>query len=351
MLRDAPGGIVALMPDGHGGRIVGSLPRESQRFLIGGVVYDPGLSFPVPFGGLQIQDFNFRKREEQLRLLITGVVNDGAWSARRGSVELSARAFVQLIPFASAVYTQGHEVKGEEIEVRRQSVGAGVATNVGFARVLLEGGVNRLDFGRTDSTSREFVLPSDTFEGVAKVECSAAVGAASLILSGQAGWRNDWQPWGLDGLEHPRKSWRLGRLAVVWERSLFPLARLHVDGELWAGSNLDRFSAPSPARFGGVRIVGIASNQVVPNRLAVARASLAFPLSPRVRTQVELGLGWARDPRSGYSARPLTGVGLGLSVPGPWATLLQGSVGFPLATPGPRRPTVELFLLRPLARK
>jgi hypothetical protein len=70
-----------------------------------------------------------------------------------------------------------------------------------------------------------------------------------------------------------------------------------------------------------------------------------------VRGQVELGLGWASDPRSGYSARPLSGVGLGLNVPGPWGTLLQGSIGFPLATPGPRRPTFELFLLRPLAQK
>ena len=89
----------------------------------------------------------------------------------------------------------------------------------------------------------------------------------------------------------------------------------------------------------------------MPDRLAVTRASLAFPLSSRVRAQVELGLGWAHDPRSGYSARLLSGVGLGLSVPGPWGTLVQGSVGFPLATPGPRRPTVELFVLRPLGRK
>jgi len=351
MLRDAPGGIAALVPDGHGGRVVGSLPGESQRFLIGGVVFDPGLSFPVPFGGLQIQDFNFRKRDEQLRLLIAGAVNDGAWSARRGGVELSVRAFVQLVPFAGAVYARGHEVKGEEIKVQRQSVGAGVATNVGFARVLVEAGVNRLDFGRADSTLPAFVLPSDTFEGVVKLEGTAALGPASLILSGQAGWRNDWRPWGLDGLERPERSWRLGRLAVVWERSLFPLARLHLDGELWAGSDLDRFSAPSPARFGGVRIVGIASNQVVPDRLAVTRASLALPLSARVRGQVELGLGWARDPRSGYSARPLSGVGVGLNVAGPWGTLLQGSIGFPLATPGPHTPTFELFLLRPLPRK
>jgi hypothetical protein len=351
MLRDAPGGIAALVPDGHGGRVVGSVPRESQRYLIGGAVFDPGLSFPVPFGGVQIQDFNFHDRDEQLRLLIAGVVNDGAWSARHGAFEITARAFLQLIPFAANVYAQGHELEGEQVNVQRQSVGVGVATNVSFARLFLEAGVNRLDFRRTGSTSTAFVLPSDTFEGVAKLECSAALGAASVILSGQAGWRNDWQPWGTLGLEKPERSWRLGRLALVWERSLFSLARLHLDGEVWAGSNLDRFSAPSPARFGGVRIVGIASSVVTPDHLAVARAALALPLSMRVRGQLEAALGWARDPRSGYSAQPLSGVGLGLNVQGPWGTLVQGAVGFPLATPGPRRPTFELFLLRPLARK
>jgi hypothetical protein len=350
MLRDAPGGIVALVPDGHGGRVVGSVPRESQRYLIGGAVFDPGLSFPVPFGGVQIQDFNFRNRGEQLRLLIAGVVNDGAWSAPAGHIEISARAFVQLLPFASNVYVQGHELKGEQVNFQRQSVGAGVAANVSFARLFLEAGVNRLDFGRTSTTSPGFVLPSGTFEEVARLECSAAFGATNLILSGQAGWRNDWRPWGTLGLEKPESSWQLGRLAVVWERSLFPLARLHLDGELWAGRHLDRFSAPSPARFGGVRIVGIASGVVVPDRLAVTRASLALPLSAWVRGQLEAGLGWARDPRSGYSARPLSGIGAGLNVQGPWGTLMQGAVGFPLATPGPRRPTFELFLLRPLAR-
>jgi hypothetical protein len=351
MLRDAPGGIAALVPDGRGGRAVGAVPRLSQRFLIGGVVFDPGLSFPVPFGGLQVQDFNFRGRDEQLRLLLAGVVNDGAWSARRGSVELSARAFVQLLPFSSGVFVRGREVKGEEIKVLRQSIGAGAATTVGFARVLLDVGVDRWDFSRADTTALAFALPSDTFEGVAKLEGSAVLGAASLVVAGEAGWRQEWRAWGIADSETPQKSWRRGHIALVYEKALFPLAKLHLDGEYWFGSNLDRFSAPSPARFGGVRIVGIASNQVVSDRLAVTRAALALPLSARVRGQVELGLGWARDRRSGYSARPLSGVGVGLNVPGPWGTLLQGSIGFPLATPGPRRPTFELFLLRPLAQK
>jgi hypothetical protein len=350
MLRDTPSGIVALVPDGHGGRMVGGIDRRSQRFLIGGVLSDPGLSFPVPFGGLQIQDFNFRGRDEQLRLLVAGVVNDGAWTKRHGSSELSLRAFVQLLPFSSEVWVRGRELKGEELEVARQSIGAGVATSVGFTRVLLDLGVDRWDFGRTGSTANGFVVPTDTFEGVAKLEGSATLGAATLVVTAEAGRRKNWRAWGIGGSETARPSWQRGRVALVYEKTLFALAKLHVDGEYWTGRNLDRFSAPSPARFGGVHIAGIASNRVIAERLTVARGSLALPLSPKVRGQAGVDLGWVRDRRSGYEARPLSGVWVGLTSPGPWGTLLQGSVGFPLATPGPRAPALELFLLRPLSK-
>jgi hypothetical protein len=349
MFRDTPGGIVALVPDGHGGRAVGGVGRQSQRFLIGGVVSDPGLSYPVPFGGLQIQDFNFRGKNEQLRLLVAGVVNDGAWTKPHESGEFSLRAFIQLLPFSSAVWVRGRELKGEELEVQRQSVGVGMATSVGFARILLDLGVDRWDFGRTDSTASDFVVPADTFEGVARLEGSATLGAATLVVTGEVGRRKNWHAWGVGGSEVARPSWQRGRVALVYEKTLFPLAKLHLDGEYWTGRDLDRFSAPSPARFGNAHIAGIASNRVVAERLTVVRGSLALPLSPKVRGQAGMDLGWVRDRRSGYEARPLSGVWVGFTSPGPWGTLVQGSVGFPLATPGPRAPTLELFLLRPLA--
>ncbi len=159
MLRDAPAGIVPLVPDGKGGRIPGGTTRAAQRFLIAGVAYDPGSAYPVPFGGLQIQDFDFRGKGEQFRLLAAGVVNDAAWSARRGRAEMSLRAFVQLLPFSNTRYRNGREQEGEAVKVLRQSVGAGVATSVGIVRVLLEGGVNRWEFSRDDTTVAVFVLP------------------------------------------------------------------------------------------------------------------------------------------------------------------------------------------------
>ena len=351
MLRDAPAGVVVLVPDGRGGRIPGGTTSPAQRSLIAGAAYDPGFSTPVPYGGLQIQDFNFGGRGDQLRLLVAGVINDAAFSTRRGDADLSLRAFVQLLPFSNSLYLGGVEQKGQAVKVMRQSVGAGVATSVGVVRALLDVGVNRLDFSRDDAAAANFVLPSDTFEPTVRLQGEAALGPVTASLMGEAGRRTEWRAWGLDGSEAPRKSWQRERLLVVYEKAVFPLAKLHLDAEVWTGRDLDRFSAPSPSRFGALSIRGIASDRVLPERIGVVRASLALPLSPTIRAEAGVDAGWVHDITGQYDARPLSGASFGLTAPGPWGTLVRGSVGFPISTPGPRRPTVELFLLRPLAHK
>jgi hypothetical protein len=351
MLRDAPAGVVPLVPDGRGGRIPGGTASPAQRFLIAGAAYDPGFSTPVPYGGIQIQDFDFRGRGDQLRLLVAGVVNDAAFSTRRGDLDLSLRAFVQLLPFSNSLYLDGVEQKEQAVKVMRQSVGAGIATSVGVVRALLDVGVNRLDFSRDDTAAANFVRPSGTFEPTVRLQGEAALGAVTTSLMGEAGWRTDWRAWGLDGSETLQKSWQRERLLVVYEKALFPLAKLHLDAEAWTGHDLDRFSAPAPSRFGDLRIRGIASDRVLPERIAVVRASLALPLSPTIRAEAGVDAGWVHDITGQYRAQPLSGASFGLTAPGPWGTLVQGAVGYPIATPGPRRPTVELFVLRPLAHK
>ena len=348
MLRDAAAGVVPLVPDGRGGRVPGGTAKTAQRFLIAGAAYDPGYKIPVPFGGLQIQDYDFRGRGEQLRLLAAGVINDAAWSKGRGALEFSLRGFVQLLPLSNAYYAGGEEQEDQAVKTLRQSFGAGVATSLGPVRAMLDVGLNRLDFRRDDTTAGSFVLPSGTFERTVRLQAEAALGPVTASLLGEAGRRATWRAWGLDGSEAPEREWRRARLLVVYEKAPLPLAKLHLDAEAWVGSGLDRFSAPAPSRFGGVRIRGIASGRVLPERLGVLRASLSLPLSPTVRVEGGVDAGWVADITGQYGARPLSGAGVSFTIPGPWATLLQGSVGVPLATPGPRRPTVELFVLRPL---
>ena len=348
MLRDTAEGLVPLVPDGHGGRVPGSRANVRQTFLLGGVVADPGLPFPLPYGGVQLQDFDFRGRGEQLRLLLAGVVNDGAWSARHGRVELSARGFLQLLPFAQSVYVDGDERKGEELEVQRQRLGFAVASAAGPLRLKLDAGVDRWNFGRTDNTAEAFTPPPDTFEAVLVLQAATVWRGTTITAAAEAGRRLTWAPWGFPWADEPQRTWQRFHVAAVRETTPFPLAKLKLEAQVWGGVGLDRFSAPSPGRFGGVQLRGIATSRVTPDGLALVRAAVALPVSARVRAEAGADLAWVREHRSDYHARPLAGVGVGLSLAGPWGTIMQAAAGYPLETPGPRAATFELFLLRPL---
>ncbi|MFZ5786839.1 MAG: hypothetical protein ACOY3Y_10390 [Acidobacteriota bacterium] len=350
MLRDTPSGVVPLVPDGRGGRVAGGGPPPRQRFIIGGVIVDPGIETPIPYGGLQIQDFRFRGRDEQLRALIAGVVNDVAWSRRFGATEVTARAFLQALAFESEFNVAGEEVEEQAVELRRQRVGVGVARSLGPVRVALDAGVDRLDFSRADTTDAGFVLPDDGWEWNARAEATAAFGATTVTASAEQGWRPGWEAWGLGGTDEPEKRFRRGRLLVVHETAPLPMSKLHLDAELLVGDGLDRFSAFAPGRWAAARIRGVAANRFLADRLAIARASLSLPLAPKVRVEGGVDLAWVRDPFSGYHARPVNGVGVSASFPGPWRTLVQAGLGVPLTTPGARAVTFELFVLRPLGR-
>ncbi len=348
MFRDTPAGLVPLAPDGHGGRVPGRKAAVRQAFLLGGVVSDPGLSFPVPYGGLQLQDFDFRGRGEQLRAFLAGAVNDAAWSKRRGRTELSLRGFVQLLAFDQSVWTAGMERKDESLSVRRQRLGVGLASAAGPLRLKLDAGVDRWDFARSGDTAADFTPPEDTFEGVLSLEVTTVLGASTLTAEAEAGRRFTWAPWGFPGEDEARRTWRRYHLSVARETTPFPLAKLDLEAQVWGGAGLDRFSAPSPGRFGGLRLRGIASSRVSPDGLALVRAAFSVSLGPRLRGEVGTDLAWVRERRSDYHARPLAGAGFGLSMAGPWRTIVQAALGYPLVTPGPRGATFELFLVRPL---
>ena len=348
MFRDTPAGLVTLVPDGRGGRVPGTGRPVRQVFLLGGVVSDPGLEYPLPYGGVQLQDFDFRGRGEQLRLFVAGVVNDAAWSARRGRAELSARGFLQLLPFAQSVWADGVELTGEALEVQRQRLGLAVASAAGPVRLKLDAGVDRWDFGRTDDTAAAFAPPPDTFEGVLALEAATVWRKTTVTAGAEAGRRFTWAEWGYPGGEAPRRSWQRYHLGVARESTPFPLAKLNLEAQVWGGVTLDRFSAPSPGRFGALRIRGMATSRVTPDGLALVRGTFAVPVGARFRAEVGADLAWVRERRSGYHARPLAGVGLGVTLPGPWQTILQVAVAYPLVTPGPRGAAFELFLLRPL---
>lgn len=343
MVRDAPTGVVRLLPDGTGGRVSEGGAAAKVRLLLAGLAVDPGLDTPLPFGGLQLAEFDFRGRGEQLRLFAAGVVNDLSWSRPRGATEVNAGAFLQLLPFATPVYRKGEKVAGEELKMQRQRLGVGMARALGRTRFSLELEGNRWDFGRSDRTAADFDVPPDTWEGVLRGGAHATHGGTSVSAAWEVGRRAAW-------LEGGERRWQRYHVSIVHEATVGLLARATLAAELWGGRHLDRFSAPAPGRFGPLRLRGVPSNRVTPDRLGVTRAALALPVHSGLRAEVGVDVAWAREAYSGYRARPLAGVGVSANFAGPWSTLVEVSLAYPLALPGRSGVTAELLVLHPLGR-
>jgi hypothetical protein len=343
MVRDAPAGVVRLVPDGAGGRVPEGGLAAPVRLLLAGVAVDPGLDTPLPFGGVQLADFNFRGRGEQVRVFAAGVVNDLAWSRPRGATEVSAGAFTQLLPFATPAYRRGDEVAEEELKVQRQRLNVGAARALGRTRFALDLELHRWDFGRTHRTAPHFDVPPDTWEGVVRGGVHGTLAGTSLSALWEVGQRARWAEWGA-------RRWQRYHASIVHEATLGVLARATLAAELWGGRHLDRFSAPAPGRFGPLRLRGVPSHRVTPDRLGVVRGALALPVHSRLRAEVGFDAAWVREERSGYRAQPLAGVGVSASLPGPWSTFVELSLGYPLAVPGRRGFAAEVLVLRPLGR-
>ena len=344
MFRERRGEVVSLEPDGQGGRREGSGKAKGQRFLFGGFAMDPSLSFPLPLAGYQLLDFDFRGQREQLRLFLAGAVNEAAWS-RPGKTELSARAFLQLVPFTSSFWVRGGERKGQEVRSFRQTLGVGLARQLRAARFSASFAAAQRHFARTQRTDPAFRLPRASQELTATLGVAIQAGEWLAQLQGERGWRLGWRSWGFG--EQAKTSFSKAGATLRWEHAPWPLAKASFAMEAWSSSGTDRFSRFSLGSFTG-GLSGIPGDRVGAEAYGALRGALALPLPPKHRLEVSLDTAWVRSRTDRFHARPVSGIGLRLASRGPWRSQLELSVGMPLVVPGPNRPKLQLLLLRPL---
>lgn len=343
MLRERSGLVRELVPDGLGGRRENGGEGKRQRFLLAGMRVDPSLDFPLPFGGYQLLDFSFRGRE-QLRLFLAGAVNDLAWSLP-GKVTLSAGAFLQLVPFTSSFWLRDREDQRQQLRTFRQRLRGGLARQEGPWYLGLELGVDQLHFGRTSKTAADFRLPKATQELTWKSTVHWQRKELLASFQGEVGRRVSWRPWGF-GEEAKPQFYRAG-LALDYQQSPVPLVTTSLGAEVWSSWKTDRFSRLFLGGFTGLPFPGLPSDRVKAKGLAFIRGKLAWPMGIAGRLEVAAATGWFRETSQGVHARPLGGVAVGLSTPGPWNTLLQLRVEYPWVVPGPNQVLAQLLLFRP----
>lgn len=341
MVRETKDGLRYLVPDEDGtGRVVKEGYDTSKWFLLGGAFWDDSLDYPLPLGGINYLDLDFRDRGGQLNVFFAGAllaVNVAEPRLFDSRFDAGIDLFGIALPLADSLYRDGEEILDEEVEVRPLTAALKIGRPLGsFVKWNAAYRLRQRDFGATDETADDFVVPADHLEHNFQLSGRFTRSGYSLGANGAYALRSDWQPWGFaDNLgyseDHEDFLYWGASLAKNWYLPNFQkigAELVYVDGQ-----DLDRFSKYEFGFFGDTRVHGYRSSRVRAERAYLARASYGFEIGKLLRLDAQLDTAWATDEAAGLDNELLAGVGLAGSFIGPWQTLVNLDVGTPIAGP------------------
>lgn len=358
MVRDTEEGLRYLVKDDDGQRTVKEGFDTDKWFLAAGTFWDDSLEYPIPLGGVNYLDLDFRGfggEEESAEGATAGRLSDGGGQLNvffAGALltanlaqprlfgsrfDAGLDAFAIGVARSDSIYDDGEERLGEEVEERLGSVAFKLGRPLGsFFKLSGEYRLRYRQFGSTDDTADGFRVPSDHLEHVLRLSGRYVRSGYSLI--GRVGWskRSEWEPWGFAG--NPGYSpdhedflyWRLG-LGKSWYLPGF--RKIGAEVVYVDGRDLDRFSKYGFGFFGDTRVHGYRSGRVRAERAVVTHASYGFEIGQLLRLDAQADVAWASDEASGLEEELLAGVGLAGTFVGPWQTVVNLDVGTPVAGP------------------
>jgi hypothetical protein len=334
MFRDTGDGLRALRKEGDA-LVVDDAPGKKVRALVGGVVVDASLPFPIPLAGMSWVDFDFRERGDNLSVVFAGLLLAVNQSRQRGpklrtSVEFSLSALPSLL----RVYEGDVELEGQQVRMFEQTAGAIVNYQATPALTLSASTHLALHpFMRTDETDPEYVTPS--FGVNLRAWAEARYVRRSLQVEGlvEPVWRvTGWTPYGYeaDGLETPPRGYI--RYDVEMSQHLYTgkLARGGVSAAYYGGGPLDRFSRYQSSFLVKPRIVGIPSGVDSFDAIGLAGVYYGFNVMDLFKLEASYNHAWARNASESSAFRQFDGMDFDIGTAGPWGTYLQGAVAFTL---------------------
>jgi hypothetical protein len=339
MVRDTEAGLRYLVKSGDDeDRVVKEGFDTSKLFMVGGVFWDSALDFPLPLAGIDYFSFDWRGTGSQLNVFFAGalLVANLAQPELAGSrFDGGLQAFALALPLADTFYRDGEEIPGEEVEMRPASAAVKLGRPLGsFFRLGATYNVASFDFSRTKDTAEGFLTPSDHLLHSFELEGRFSRGGYKLSFAGSVNRRSRWEPWGdgegFDPATREFLRWQ-ARAAKSWHLPRFQ--RLGVELDYVGGQDLDRFSKYQFGFFGSTRVHGYRSGRVRAEESLGAHLTYGFGVGELLRIDGVLDTAWATDEEAGLRRELLAGVGLVGSFMGPFQTLMQIDLGFPVAGP------------------
>ncbi len=340
MVRDTAKGLRYLATDKSGERVVKEEFDKSRLFLVGGVFYDDSQDFPLPLAGINYFNFDWRGTGTQVNLFFAGpllLANIADPSLFGSRWEAGVDAFGLAIAGEDQVFRDNLEVREEAVKALRPNIDFNLGRPIGqFFKVGLQYSIGFNNFSTADDTAPEFVLPEDHIDHQVQVTADYNRKGFSVRLSGSENRRGDWTPWGLPGntdFNQDQENYQRYGASIrkIWHLPKF--TKFGAQLEYAGGDNLDRFSKYDFGFFSDVTIRGYSSGIVKAEEVTAAHLSYGFNLGDVFRVDLVGDAALATDLASRFEDELLAGIGLNGTVMGPWGTVVNFDIGFPIAGP------------------
>jgi hypothetical protein len=334
MYRDTEGGLRSLRREGDT-LVVEPSPGKRIRSLVGGVIVDASVGFPVPLAGLSWADFDYRHSGSQLSAVFAGALFAANLSKERSkSVRTSVEFSLSALPSTLRTYQGDAEVTGEQVRMFEQTAGVIVNWQATSALTLSASSHVALHpFMRTGSTDPAYRTPSLGLNLRAWVEARyvrrsfEAVTLVEPVLR-VAGWGP--YGWEADGYTDPPRAYVRYDAEVNKHLYVGKLSRGGVSASYYGSWNVDRFSRYQSSFILKPRIVGLPAGVDSFDTIVLAGAYYGFNVMDFIKLEGSYNHAWARNLEESTAFRQFDGMDFDIGTAGPWGTYIQAAVGYTL---------------------
>jgi hypothetical protein len=372
MYRDTDQGLRPLRKK-SGERVLVEQNAKRVKALVSGLMYGGTFNFPIPFLGFSTVDFDYHHTGAQLSTFFAGPILISDLSKQfRPKFRLAVDLALTGVPGENRIYSNNTELLQGETWTWEQTAGLRASWQPATHLSVTASNYFAYDnFLRTSQADETYELPRNGLNVLPGLEMKYTRDGYLFDAQGIRGERIGWRPFGCVSLAQPpagcgfpspspppdallmqRPQNAFTLYDAVFNKDYFirKFTKGGWDLEYWGGDQLDRFSRYSSSFLTTPRLHGIPPGVDFFDALAMANVHYGFNVMDLVKVDGMYAYARGRNLEESLQFRKFDGLELNFNTPGPFGTLLQGTVSYALDGNIPRynsRWAVYILMFKP----
>lgn len=341
MVRETSEGLRYLVIDKKTGeRKVQEKLNTGRLFLVGGLLQDDALDYPLPLLGIDYFNLDFKGSGAQVNAFFAGalinasIADTNVWGT---NFSASSDLFLVAVPFTDTLYRQGEEFKAADVRERPASIDAELSHLIGaFTKINFQYELRHSDFSRADDTADEFVIPQSHFTHEFGLRLTYTRSGYRFRATGSYAVRSEWEPWGFPDFgeyDPATKEYQKWGASIAKTFHLPKFRKFGIQLEYVDGQDLDRFSKYQFGSFSRIRVHGYQTGKIRAESATALNLSYGIEMGELFRLEGLADVALANDPSEGLDQELLGGLGVAGTIVGPWKTLVRLDAGVPVVGP------------------